>query len=73
MKVSTNILICLVYNGNRSRLHLHQEALVVLLEVAVGLQQGLQMLPQPRSSLRVLRTQPVGRTQRLCEEDIDVK
>lgn len=38
-------------------LHLHQEALVILSEVAVGLQQALEMLPQPRSLLRVLRSQ----------------
>lgn len=38
--------------------HLHQEALVVLPQVAVGLQQALQVLPQPRPLVRVLRTQP---------------
>lgn len=46
--------------------HLHQEALVVLPQVAVGLQQALQMLPQPRSLLRVLGTQPGDQQHSSC-------
>lgn len=42
---------------SRNALHLHQEALVIVSKAAVGLQQTLEMLPQPRSLLSVLWTQ----------------
>lgn len=51
MKVFKNFLF-------RKLEHLHQEALVVVPQAAVGLQQALEMLPEPRSLVGVLRTQP---------------